>query len=116
MLPVAFLIAALIALFFTAFGTAIASLLDDMQGFQLIMNFVVMPTFFLSGALFPLQGLPSVLETVARLNPLAYGVDGLREALAQNIHFSMGLDLIVLSLSTLFLLSVGSALFARIEV
>jgi ABC-2 type transport system permease protein len=116
MLPIAFVIAALIALFFTAFGTAIASLLDDMQGFQLIMNFVVMPTFFLSGALFPLQGLPSVLETVARLNPLAYGVDGLREALAQNVHFSMGLDLIVLTLSTIFLLSVGSALFARIEV
>jgi ABC-2 type transport system permease protein len=115
MLPLAFLIAVLIALFFTAFGTAIASVLDDMQGFQLIMNFVVMPTFFLSGALFPLDGLPSLLETVARLNPLAYGVDGLRDALTQNMHFTMGLDLLVLSLSTVILLGIGTALFSKIE-
>ncbi len=116
MLPIALAIAALIALFFTAFGTAIASLLDDMQGFQLIMNFVVMPTFFLSGALFPLGGLPSMLETVARLNPLAYGVDGLREALIQSAHFSMSIDLVILSLSTALLLAIGSLLFARIEI
>jgi ABC-2 type transport system permease protein len=115
MLPIGFLIALLIALFFTAFGTAIASVLDDMQGFQLIMNFVVMPTFFLSGALFPLGGLPSLLETVARLNPLAYGVDGLRDALTNNVHFTMGLDLTVLSISTIILLGVGTALFRRIE-
>ncbi|MFU8794778.1 MAG: ABC transporter permease, partial [Dethiobacteria bacterium] len=43
----------LIATLFTALGTAIASLLEDMHGFQLIMNFLVMPLFFLSGALFP---------------------------------------------------------------
>ena len=47
---------ALIAILFTALGTAIASLLDDFQGFQLVMNFLVMPIFFLSGALFPLWG------------------------------------------------------------
>lgn len=115
LLPIAFVIATLIALFFTAFGTAIASLLDDMQGFQLIMNFVVMPTFFLSGALFPLDGLPSLLETVARLNPLAYGVDGLRDALTQSAHFTMSLDLIVLSVSTIILLGIGTALFSKIE-
>ena len=47
----------LIAMLFTAIGTAIASVVDDMQGFPLIMNFLVMPLFFLSGALFPLAGL-----------------------------------------------------------
>jgi len=70
-----------IIVFFTAMGTAIASRLEDMQGFQMIMNFLVMPIFFLSGALFPLAGLPSSIFIAASLNPLTYGVDGLRGAL-----------------------------------
>ena len=53
---------ALIAVMFTALGTAIASVLSDLQGFQMIMNFLVMPIFFLSGALFPLMGLPRALD------------------------------------------------------
>ena len=44
---------------FAALGTAIGSALENMQGFQLIMNFLVMPIFFLSGALFPLNNLPA---------------------------------------------------------
>ena len=52
-----------------------------MQGFQLIMNFLVMPIFFLSGALFPLDNLPTALAIVTQLDPLTYGVDGLRGAL-----------------------------------
>lgn len=115
MLPAALLIALLVALLFTAFGTAIASMLDDMQGFQLIMNFVIMPTFFLSGALFPLQGLPVIMETVARCDPLSYGVDGLRDTLAGSTHFTLSLDLAMLSLVTFVLLGVGSWLFSRIE-
>ena len=51
-LPLALLFMALIAIVFSALGTAIGSTLRDMQGFQLIMNFLVMPIFFLSGALF----------------------------------------------------------------
>jgi ABC-2 type transport system permease protein len=54
LLPIAFLIMVLTALLFTAMGTALASLLEDMQGFQIVMNFLVMPIFFRSGALFPL--------------------------------------------------------------
>lgn len=57
-LPAAFLYMVLVAIMFTAMGTAIASVLSDFQGFQLVMNFLVMPIFFLSGALFPLTGLP----------------------------------------------------------
>ena len=49
----------LTAIVFRGLGMAIGSALQDMQGFQLIMNFLVMPIFFLSGALFPLQGLPN---------------------------------------------------------
>ncbi len=114
-LPVAFVFAALTALLFTALGTAIASVLEDMQGFQLIMNFLVMPLFFLSGALFPLTGAPRAIELVARFDPLAYGVDGLRWALIGEAHFHVGLDLGILTAITAILLIVGAWLFRRIE-
>lgn len=78
MVIVAFGFMFLIAILFTALGTAIASRLQDMQGFQLIMNFIIMPTFFLSGALFPLEGAPKILAYITKFNPLTYGVDGVR--------------------------------------
>lgn len=106
---------ALIGIFFTAFGTAVASRLQDMQGFQLIMNFLVMPIFFLSGSLFPLEGLPKALAIVTRMNPLAYGVDGLRGALINQAHFGVGIDLIVLGIITAVVLWIGTYLFSKIE-
>jgi len=116
MLPMTFLFAALIALLFTALGTAIASLLEDMQGFQLIMNFLVMPTFFLSGSLFPLAGLPKALTIVARFNPLAYGVDALRGTLTGILHFGFPLDFVVLGSTVGVFLALGAYLFSKIEV
>ena len=116
MLPLGFVFMFLIALLFTALGTAIASILEDMQGFQLIMNFIVMPLFFLSGALFPLQGLPKAISVVASVNPLSYGVDGLRGTLVNGAHFGIGLDFIVLGIITATLLFLGSYLFSRIEI
>lgn len=115
-LPLAFIFMFLIALFFTAFGTAIASLLEDMQGFQLIMNFMVMPLFFLSGALFPLAGLPKILNIIVRIDPLSYGVDGLRASLSKVAHLGLMTDLIFLSVGVVILLSIGSFLFSKIEV
>src|SRR5215831_13573825 len=53
-IPLALLFMALIAIMFTAFGTAFASVISDFQGFQLVMNFLVMPIYFLSGAIYPL--------------------------------------------------------------
>ncbi|MDQ7815297.1 MAG: ABC transporter permease [Patescibacteria group bacterium] len=106
----------LTALLFTALGTAIASMLDDMQGFQLIMNFVIMPVFFLSGALFPLDGLPPIIMLVARFDPLSYGIDGLRFALIGVTHFGLGQDLAILTAATAILLAVGSYLFSKIEI
>jgi len=105
----------LIALFFTALGTAIASMLEDMQGFQLIMSFLVMPIFFLSGSLFPLEGINQVLYSVIRMNPLTYGVDGLRFGLTAQGSFSVGLDLIVLLVLTIVSLIIGAKLFSRIQ-
>src|ERR1700704_6307514 len=70
-------------------GTAIASTLQDFQGFQLIMNLLVMPLFFLSGALFPLNSVPAVLKAIASIDPLSYGVDGLRSPLVNTTHFGL---------------------------
>ena len=114
-LPLAFIYMALTALMFTAAGTAIASLLTDFQGFQLIMNFLVMPIFFLSGALFPLTNVPRVLAIIATCNPLSYGVDGLRYSLIGVAHFGPAIDLAVLSAVTALLLVLGGYLFSRIQ-
>ena len=115
-LPFAFVYMALIGLMFTALGTSIAALLSDFQGFQLVMNFLVMPIFFLSGALFPLDHIPRVLELIATFDPLSYGVDGLRGALnGTPTHFGAATDLAVLATVTALLLALGSYLFSRIQ-
>ena len=107
---------ALISLFFTALGTAIASMLHDMQGFQLIMNFLLMPLFFLSGSLFPLEGLPKALTVVAKINPLSYGIDGLRGALVGGAQFGLAADFLILGVITVIMLIIGSYLFSKIEI
>jgi len=112
----AFLFMILTALLFTSLGTAIASLLDDMHGFQLIMNFLIMPLFFLSGAMFPLSGLPNTISKITSVNPLSYGVDGIRGNLTGLWHFGLTTDFMVLIIVTLILLSLGSYLFSKIQV
>src|SRR5712692_8779738 len=72
-IPVALLFMCLIGCLFSAMGTAIGSVIENIQGFQLVMNFLVMPIFFLSGALYPLNNLPAVLSVITSLDPLAYG-------------------------------------------
>jgi ABC-2 type transport system permease protein len=111
----AILFMVLIAVMFTALGTAIASVLSDFQGFQLVMNFLVMPIFFLSGALFPLTNLPKLLGLAASVDPLSYGVDGLRSALVGIAHFGMPLDTLVLAVIGAALLGTGGYLFSRIQ-
>ncbi|MBN1157603.1 ABC transporter permease [Candidatus Woesearchaeota archaeon] len=115
-IPLAILFMALIATLFTAIGTAIASLLEDMHGFQLIVNFFIMPVFFLSGALFPFDGLPKGIALIAKVNPLAYGVDGLRASFIGASHFGIGLDLIVLGSVVAVFLAIGAYLFSKIQI
>lgn len=116
LLPVALVIMFLIALLFTALGTAIASMLTDFQGFQLIMNFLVMPLFFLSGSLFPLSSAPGFLKFISSIDPLTYGVDALRACLIGQAHFGLPVDFTVLSVLVVITLSIGSILFSRIEI
>ena len=115
-LPLAVVYMGLIAVMFTALGTAIACVIEDMQGFQLIINFLIMPTFFLSGALFPMQSLPRGVAFISSVNPLAYGVDALRGILVNGSHFGLLTDLGVLIVVAGALMGLGSYLFSRIQV
>ncbi|MBN2103256.1 ABC transporter permease [bacterium] len=106
----------LIAFTFIGLGLAFASRMRDMHGFQLVMNFVVFPVFFLSGALYPVQGLPAVLKPLVYLDPLTYGVDGLRAGLLGTSVHSPALDFGVLALICAGLVTLGSVLFETSDV
>ncbi|HZJ45186.1 MAG TPA: ABC transporter permease [Pyrinomonadaceae bacterium] len=115
-IPIAILFMMLIAIVFAALGTIIGSSLKDMQGFQLVMNFLVMPIFFLSGALYPLTNLPKVLALLTRLDPLTYGVDGVRSVLIGVTHFGATMDVAVLIGVAILLLTLGAWRFSKIEI
>jgi ABC-2 type transport system permease protein len=114
--PIALGFMVMIAVLFAALGMAIGSGLQDMQGFQLIMNFLVMPIYFLSGALFPLTGLPVALSYVTKADPLTYGIDGMRSALLGQSAFDPRLDFAVLAVVGCLLLALGAYRFKKIEV
>lgn len=116
MVPLAVVFMVMIALLFAALGMAIGSGLEDMQGFQLIMNFLVMPIFFLSGALFPLNGLPVAMSYVTKIDPLSYGIDGMRNVLLGQSAFDPRLDFLVLVVLACVLLVFGAHRFNQIEI
>ena len=106
---------ALIGIAFTAFGIAIASRMDDMTGFQLIMNFVVFPIFGLSGALFPISSLPSFIGPITLLDPLTYGVEGIRYGLTGVSQINPLVSLAVLGGFTIAMIVAGAYLFRNIK-
>jgi ABC-2 type transport system permease protein len=115
-IPAALGFLALTAIVFAAAGTAIGSTLKDMQGFQMVMNFLVLPLFFLSGALYPLDNLPKALVVLTHIDPMTYGVDGMRAVLINRTHFGAMLDALVLVGAGAALTIVGAWRFSKIEV
>ena len=115
-LPTGLLVMACVAVVFAAMGTVVGSSIKDMQAFPLVMNFLVMPTFFLSGALYPLRNLPGPLALLTRLDPLTYGVDALRGVLIGASHFGLALDILALGIAAALLLMLGAYRFSKIEV
>ncbi|HBT46707.1 MAG TPA: ABC transporter [Peptococcaceae bacterium] len=112
----------LISLALTSFGVAIASHMQTMEGFQMIMNFLVMPLFFLSGAMFPLHSAPPWMAFLMRLDPLTYGVDALRGVIyagadprvtAFLVRYDLVTNLSVLLLVTAALVALGTWSFSR---
>ncbi len=90
----------LLNLFLSGIAQLLASRISSMQGFHLVMNLVLFPFLFFSGAFFPLEDLPIWLKVLGHINPLAYGVDLLRLALYERdtgAYFGLALDLVVMS-------------------
>ncbi|MFH1825855.1 MAG: ABC transporter permease [bacterium] len=108
-----FVFMGLIALTFNALGLSFAANMRDAQGFELIINFVMFPLFFLSGAVAPIGNLPAWLQVLAFANPLTYSVDGLRAALIGNSIFPLTFDLLVSSVFAIALLAIASFFFER---
>jgi ABC-2 type transport system permease protein len=116
MIPIGLAFMLLIAITFSALGTTIGSALKDMQGFQMTMNFLVLPIFFLSGALFPLNSQSRVMTWITSADPLAYGIDGMRSALLGISHFGSAIDGIVLACVGALFLALGAYTFSKIEI
>ena len=115
-IPASFVFVAMIAIVFAALGASLGSVIQDMQGFQLLMNFLVLPIFFLSGALYPLTNLPRVLTWITHVDPLSYGIDGLRGVLIGSWQFTFSLDVAILAVLAAAFLSVSAWLFSRIQI
>lgn len=97
------------------FGAGIASMVDDFQGFQGINNLIVMPLFFLSTALYPLNNVPTILKTISTLNPVSYMVDALRFLLSNYSHFGFKKDLVVIGITTVVAVVFAINRFERVE-
>ncbi len=111
----ALLLMILISGTFIGLGISFASRIRDMQGFSMVMNFVIFPIFFLSGSLFPLTNFPKWVRIISHFNPLTYGVDGLRAALLGKSDLPLMLDLGILSGCALLSVVVGAWLFEKSE-
>jgi len=81
----------LLAFALTAFGVLVASRMSQIESFQAVIQFLVMPMFFLSGAIFPPSGLPEWLAVLTKLDPLSYAVDPMRRAVFAHVHTSAAL-------------------------
>jgi ABC-2 type transport system permease protein len=105
----------LIAAGATSLGLAIGAQMSSFEGFGLIQSFVVMPLFFLSGALYPIDSLPLWLKGITYLNPLTYAVDGMRGALLNLNAFPIIFDVGVAAAFVAVLVAIGTIAFQRMN-
>jgi ABC-2 type transport system permease protein len=105
-----------LALGLSSFGVAIASKMRSMQGFQVVMNFLMMPMFFLSGSLFPLVGLPLWMTVLTRLDPVSYGIDPIRRTVlgpaAERTAMTIGDYVVPVGVEAALILVFGLAMLA----
>lgn len=115
MIPALFVLI-FMSLALTSFGAAIASSVEDFQGFQSINNLLVMPLFFLSSALYPLENVPTILKVISTANPVSYMVDALRYLMTGVTHFGLGLDLLVMTITLVVCVVFAVNRFNRLQV
>ncbi|QQR93068.1 MAG: ABC transporter permease [Candidatus Iainarchaeum archaeon] len=117
--PVSILIALvfmlLIASSFVALGLALAAKMNSMEGFQFVMGFLVMPVFLLSGVFFPIANLPDFLQVLAYIDPLMYGIEGLRYALLGTSFISPFIALGALLIFNGLMIAVAARLFKKMS-
>ena len=105
----------LISVTFIGLGLIFASKMKDVHGFSLIMNLIIFPLFFLSGALFPLENLPNWIRYISYIDPLTYGVDGLRGTLIGISSLPVISDLMILSGFSVIMVLLGAYFFEKCE-
>ena len=108
----------LVAMTISTMGIILASVIKSMQAFQVITNFLLMPMFFLSGALFPLNNTVEWMNMVSKINPLSYGIDAMRFTLLNDSAlqlYPMWLNITVLVCLTVVLSVLGTVMFNRQE-
>ncbi|PWU80560.1 MAG: ABC transporter [Candidatus Nitrosopolaris wilkensis] len=108
-------IALLLSFCLTSLGLAMGSYIESLEGFQLIVSFVVFPLFFLSGALFPLSNLPGWLSILTKIDPATYAVDALRNTMLGISSYSVAIDIGVLAAFTIGLGLIGGYSFGRMK-
>jgi ABC-2 type transport system permease protein len=115
-LPLALLFMILITTTFISLGLIFASRMKDTQGFSLIVNFIVFPIFFLSGAIYPINNLPQIIKYLSYVDPLTYGVDGLRSALIGFSFIHPIIDLAILASFSLIMVIISAYSFEKSKI
>src|SRR3989304_6899139 len=104
-----------VAISLTSMGIVAAAYMPSMQGFTVVMNFIMLPMFFLSGAMFPIAKLPVWLDIMVKVNPMTYGVDLLRRTTISTGYFSLFTDLLVMGIFGLVMTALAVVMFTRQE-
>lgn len=115
MLALTLLVMAMLAVSMVSFSSGVGAVVNDMQGFMAMTNFLVIPLFFLSSALFPLDNVPTVMKIIASANPLTYAVDAMRGSLINQSHFGLPVDFAVMTATMLLLIWFSIYRFNRIQ-
>jgi ABC-2 type transport system permease protein len=108
-------IALLLSFCLTSLGLAMGSYIESLEGFQLIVSFVVFPLFFLSGALFPLGNLPGWISILTKIDPATYAVDALRNAMLGIASYSFAIDIGILALFAIVFGIFGGYSFGKMK-
>lgn len=116
LIPAAIMFMAMLSFAIIGFSAGIGAMVDEMQGFVAVNNFLLIPLFFLSSALFPLENVPGPMKVIATINPISYAVDALRTTLINRSHFGLLTDFCVLSGIIIITLLFGTYRFLKIQV
>jgi ABC-2 type transport system permease protein len=112
----ALVICTLLSFCIASLGIVIATFYESFESFSVIMNFIVMPMFFLSGAMYPVKMLPSILKLLTRINPFTYGIDALKHAIFREegvFDFPLFMDIGVLVATSVVFVIISGSLFEK---